>query len=144
VLTAGTLFPGSQTKSVGCHLARDRVHFFHPGHLSRHHRVQGTLPSQADRFTLYFGLGESCSSRRCVCFVGLGGPAKRKSEALFARAWVKWRDCVVAIDTACTITQHLVVYVARFAMIMAYHSITRVPAGRGSVRTCVIRRSGRN
>ena len=52
-----------------------------------------------------------------MCLVGIDGPAGTRREALFARARVKQRDCVVVIDTACAITQHLIGYIARFAML---------------------------
>ena len=61
MLTAGTHFTNSKNKSMGCHLARHRVPLLHRGRLGWHRRVQGTLPSQVDRYTLSFffkfGLG---------------------------------------------------------------------------------------
>ena len=61
VLTAGTHFTNSKNKSMGCHLARHRVPLLHRGRLGWHRRVQGTLPSQVDGYTLSFffkfGLG---------------------------------------------------------------------------------------
>jgi hypothetical protein len=66
-----------------------------------------------------------------VCFVGIGGSAKRRCEALFARSRVERRNSNVAIDTACTITQHLVICITRFAMII---SIASCAARRYPVR----------
>jgi hypothetical protein len=56
-----------------------------------------------------------------MCFVGIGGSAKRRCEALFARSRDERRYSNVAIDTACTITQHLVIRITRFAMIINAH-----------------------
>lgn len=53
-----------------------------------------------------------------VHFLGIGGSAKRKREALFACALVEWRDCVVDFDAACAVARHLVVYISCFVMII--------------------------
>ena len=52
-----------------------------------------------------------------MCLIGIDGPARTRREALFARARVEQRDCVVAIDTAWAIDQRLIGYIARFAML---------------------------
>ena len=58
-----------------------------------------------------------------VRFVGIGGSAKRRFEALFALSRVvERRNFDVAIDTACPITQHLVICITRFAMIIGIAS----------------------
>jgi hypothetical protein len=99
------------------------------------------LASRADVYTLYlqFWLWGLAHSRR-MCLVGIDGPAGTRREALFARARVKQRDCVIAIDTACAITQHLIGYIARFALLAwrgakwGFHARVR--------RACVVRYGG--
>ena len=68
-----------------------------------------------------------------MCLVGIDGPAGTRREALFARARVKQRDCVVVIDTACAITQHLIGYIAR------YVSIARSQMGVPCARAACVR-----
>ena len=92
------------------------------------------LASRADVYTLYlqFWLWGLAHSRR-MCLVGIDGPAGTRREALFARARVKQRDCVVVIDTACAITQHLIGYIAR------YVSIARSQMGVPCARAACVR-----
>jgi hypothetical protein len=51
-----------------------------------------------------------------MCFVGIGGSAKRRCQALFARSRDERRYSDVVIDTA--ITQHLVICITRSVMII--------------------------
>ena len=57
-----------------------------------------------------------------VRFVGIGGSAKGRFQTLFALSRVERRNFDVAIDTACPITQHLVICITRFAMIIGIAS----------------------
>ena len=58
-----------------------------------------------------------CNFCSCICLVGIGGSAKTRCEALFACSRDERRNSDVTIDTACIITQHLVICITRFAVI---------------------------
>lgn len=59
-----------------------------------------------------------CNFCSCVCLVGIGGSATTRCEALFACSRNERRNSDVTINTACSITQHLVICITRFAVII--------------------------
>lgn len=52
-------------------------------------------------------------------FVGIGGSAEARCGSLFARSRVERRNSNVVIDTACSIAQHVVICLTRFAVIIS-------------------------
>lgn len=63
---------------------------------------------------IYFWLGDFCLY---VYFAGIGGSTETRCGSLFARSWVERRNSNVVIDTACSIAQHIVICITRFAVI---------------------------